>query len=271
MSLLRWSLEERGKVMAEFHRLKNCKADTDMNLLKLAQQVLHESRRYAAINPQFVYGWMKRYTKALEYNTIKEPTLAASTKEPPEIVKVEVPVYITKEPDYGVIPTVQLARLLLQRLADMEESEKKVMALQDFFQKKHDAEINYNRHLDTRPAAEQPALPPLRIVLIGPLDSQMREIETRCASISRPLKLRCYDKEHEGQDLDGIMDYVIITRHVHHAWEEKARKELPRDRVLFIDGGINSVVQKIYDLASKQTPGLNGLAGPVRAVPALRT
>src|SRR5208282_5850219 len=119
MSLLRWTNEERAKVMAEFNRLKNSKADTDINLLKLAQQVLPESRRYPVLQMQFCYDWMTRYRRELEQGTIKEPTLAASTKEPPEIIKVEVPVYITKEPDYGIIPTPVLARLLLQRLADM--------------------------------------------------------------------------------------------------------------------------------------------------------
>jgi hypothetical protein len=120
------------------------------------------------------------------------------------------------------------------------------------------AEATYDRRIDPRPPKEQPTPPKLRISIIGPLGGQAREIEARTATITRPLDLRFFEKDHVGENVPTLVDYCIVTKHCNHVWWEKAKAALPADRVKFVDGGIEKVVQTIYDLASRQPVPGNG-------------
>ena len=175
------------------------------------------------------------------------------TQPSPSIIVLERPV--VKEPDYGKIPTVTLARILLERLSALEAMQEALTKFQAAVDEKTNLERTYDSRLETRHHGtfEPPVVvdKKLRIAVIGPLESQMREIETRAETLPKAVDLRFVDKE-KNRDIPPSVDYIIVTRHVSHAYWEHAKSTLPADRVFFVEGGVTPVVQKLYDICSRQ-------------------
>ena len=90
-----------------------------------------------------------------------------------------------------------------------------------------------------------------RVALIGPLDSQFTEIKAQVDSFSRPVELRCLDKEHQSA-IPVSCDFAIVTGHCRHRWWDAARNALGNSRVYFVDGGTTQIVQKLRDIAAMQ-------------------
>jgi hypothetical protein len=278
-----WKKQEKRAVMAEALRILT-KVSPELNqgeLLRQAQLALPSERRTALRSSAFLSNFFKEM-RQLERSghlaaaavpprpmpekaagtAIESPANAAglsisnlsreTSGQPPEIVVVERQVIVKEYPDYGRIPTVTLGRILLERLAHLEEAEAKMFHFTHALDKQRAAEAAYDRRLDPRPVAEQPKPESLRICIIGLLPDQQREVETKTANVSRPVKLRFYKSDTPRQELPNIVDYIIVSRFVNHAWWDKAKATLPTDCIFFIDGGIQSIVQKIYDLASRQ-------------------
>ncbi len=250
---IKWSIPERDVIVAEADRLLRIERRPWVYIWPEAQKVLPADRQRPTINANIQSALHKHYDMRRGDGPIPTPELAVTGPLPePKIVVVEKEIVIKELPDYGKIPTVTLARLLLERLGCLEEREAHFLKFEQALADTRKQEAAYDRRLDPRPPKQQPAERALRISIIGPLDSQAREIEERTRSISRPVQLRFFDKDHEG-DLPTIVDYCIVQiKFCNHSWWNKVKATLPADRIIGIDGGIQQIVQKIYDLASRQ-------------------
>lgn len=262
-----WNKQETDQVLAEYHRLTETEGGSQKQRLMKAQAVLPPPRRRANPSSNVLWTFNKKYEARKASGHIPKPApvqppapeTPADDNNAGPIVVVEKKVIVREQPDYGRIPTVTLARILLERLAHLEEVEASMFHLNHSLEQKRKAETAYDRRLDPRPAPEQPKEEALRIVIIGLLPNQQHEVESRVQNIARPLKLRFYDSQNGPQDLPQIVDYAICARFINHTWWNKAKNALPADCVFFIDGGVQAVVQKIYDLSARQNPArLNG-------------
>ena len=170
----------------------------------------------------------------------------------PLIVQVETPKPFDYSEALATLDSPTLAALLMGKLGQL------VRGLQ--------AQLDAipGRGVNTKPAASPlPAAPPLtmfasvekrkpRVVVIGPLNGQMHEIEQQVEQFKIPIEVRFADKEASNTGLPTSCDYAIVTRHSRHKWWDAACKQAGHSRVFFIDGGISQVVQKLRDIASRQ-------------------
>jgi hypothetical protein len=90
-----------------------------------------------------------------------------------------------------------------------------------------------------------------RIVIVGPLKDQFNEVEKLSRDAGMDLDLRWLDKESAKPDY-GYADYVVYTRHVSHDVCDGANKQIGKQRVFFVDGGIGQIVQKLRDINARQ-------------------
>lgn len=270
-----WTAAENKLVMAEVLRLQRVETDfiKQANLIKKAEIVLPVERRNGNRSDGYACVFFKKMNNMVASGHLEPgkeaPSIPASIHPPatadeagPEIIVVEKKVVVKELPDYGRIPTVTLARILLERLAHLEEAEANMFHFTQSLERKREQEKQYDRRLDPRPAPQQPKDEPTRICIIGLLPDQQHEVEAKTANVSKPIKLRFYDGNTGPQDLPNIVDYVIASRFVRHGWWEKAKAAVPADCVFFLSGGVQEIIQKVYDLASRQTsPHLNGNGG----------
>lgn len=248
--------------MAEIKRLEE-QVDSFVSqpeLIRQAQAVLPEVRRAQKRSSGFASTFFKElrhlessgHLKAAEPSREVPPSTAAE-KDAPEIIVVERKVVVKELPDYGKISTVTLARILLERLGNLEEAEANLLKFTTSLEQKRLQESQYDRRLDTRPPQQQVQEEALRICIVGLLPAQQHEVEERTKNVSKPIRLRFYDSETRTQDFPSHVDYIIAGRFVRHGWWEKAKQTLPNDCIFFLEGGITAIVQKIFDLTSRQT------------------
>lgn len=284
MPKMHWTKPEAKAVMAEAKRLLQT-VDSNLpqaQLIARAQLALPIERRVARRSSSFLSSFFKKMRELDASGHLPAagqplpPAPAAENPghdsapnghrpahEDPPIIVVERKVIVHEAPDYGRIPTVTLARLLLERLAHLEEVEARMLDFTRTLDLKRQSEAAYDRRLDPRPPDKQPAEDPVRICIVGVLPAQRHEIEAKTAAITRPLKLKFYDANHEGQPFPALVDYIIVTRFVSHKWTDKAKAALPGDCVFFLDGGLQEIVNKIYGLCSRQTsPSHHGNGHP---------
>lgn len=274
--MIRWTPEESLAVMAEALRLENMGVKLPQQKLMLqAEKCLPPERRRGMVGSGTSSPFMKRmrhkansghlqpatqpppeFPPVESVLTPSPPLVEAPTPAPlePQIITIERKVYIKQEPDWGRIPTVTLARILLERLASLEETNAALLHIEDVFKRKREAEAKYDHRLDPRPPDQKPAPEPLRVCIIGLLPEQQHEVATKTANVSRPVKLRFFDSGHGEQDLPMLVDHCIVTKFTTHSWWEKCQAKLPPDCITFTNGGVSAVVQKIFDLTSIQRP-----------------
>ena len=104
-------------------------------------------------------------------------------------------------------------------------------------------------------AEPTPPKPPdlrARINIVGPDADQTRLISEK---VGQRAVVRILDRGRSSRRLPAC-DYMILTRMVGHEWWNRAVAAVGQDRVFRLDtGGIEKVVAKVYDLASRQVPG----------------
>lgn len=268
---VRWQDADFEKLIPAYHEFK-MKGFNNHDSLRRAQAVLPPTKRVVDVTSGRVSKFNDRYKAAVNKGPIPKPVFpesfpatpapvpaAADTSTAPEIYIIERKVVVKEYPDYGKIPTSTLARLLLERLANLEEAEAHLAGLTKALEQKRKVEAAYDRSIDPSPPEQQPRDETrTRIAIIGLLPGQCREIEQRTASIAHKLKLKFHDADNGGEKLSDYLDYIIVTKHCNHGWWEKAKANYPADCVFFVDGAVQGVTQKIYDLVSRQTPHQNG-------------
>ena len=266
---------ERKQVMAEALRLLT---HVDSNLshgecFRRAQLVLPADRRNPSPSANHLWSFFKNmrhleasgHLKPAEHppKSPAEPVPPQSEApvdladrmtpvSPPEIIYLEKTVVVKELPDYGRIPTSTLSRILLERLHHLEDVEAHMFNFTKALEEKRKTELAYDRRLETRPVEAAPKPEAIRICIVGLTPVQQHEVEARIANVPKPVKLKFYESNHHGQQFPIIVDHIITTRFTDHSWDTKAKQTVPSDRVHHVDGGISAIVQKIYDIASRQ-------------------
>ena len=89
----------------------------------------------------------------------------------------------------------------------------------------------------------------IKIAIVGPDAQQAIHIREK---VGERAIVTILDRGALGRKLPSA-DFIILTRHVGHDWWEKAKATVGQPNVVRIStGGIETVVQKVYDLASRQ-------------------
>jgi len=256
--------DEEDALLKEAYRLQTTGGHIPSKYLwPKAQLVLPKERQ----RPKFSAGLQARLNKTYEkFREKMNHSVAAvaappappgifepivEDARPPQIVIVEKEKRI--EPDYGKIPTVTLARELLSRLALLEEIEQKFDALSDILKARQQVEATYKPNLDVRREIK-PVEPkrPVRVAIWGPLPEQAAEIERLSANLPRPVELRFLRNDTNQQEVPPSVDYVICTRFGRHSQWTKAQEAVGHGRAFFVDTPVKDVMQKLYDIASRQ-------------------
>lgn len=103
-----------------------------------------------------------------------------------------------------------------------------------------------NRPITTQQANNKPKK--IKIVIAGLLPDQCQEIERTC---NGHAELNFMRKDQDGAEIP-VCDFVILSKFINHRWSDKAKLTMPKDRIFFIDGGVSSIIKKVFELGSRQ-------------------
>lgn len=116
--------------------------------------------------------------------------------------------------------------------------------------------------LITSPTRERPSVPrgmfepevdtkvsSKRILVIGLLPNQESAVKEATKSLNVTLR---FVEATRRPEINGIVDYIVVARHTSHSWFETAQKAVGASRVAFSNGGVSTVIAKIYDINSRQ-------------------
>lgn len=259
---IKWSAAEFAAVLAEAYRIQSANGVLHPRFLwPKAEQVLDGPRQrhrfhsalVAKLNKRY-HAWKDQARQAGLLSELKatEPKTTETEGPEPRIVIVEKPVM--REPDWGRIPTLELARELLTRLAALEDISKKFDSLVDILKARTEVEVRHQPDTALRQAIRPPApVKALRVLVIGPMEGQQNDIDDAVKKLPKPVELRYWNSSHTAQsEVPMTTDYALVTKHASHAIWDKARAALDNDRVFFINGGKTGIIQKLYDLCSRQ-------------------
>lgn len=99
------------------------------------------------------------------------------------------------------------------------------------------------------PKPEQPMRKKeIRVVVIGLLPDQQNNL---MELYQGDFKLKFIDKD-KSTKIPCTVDWVIIQRHTGHTWWNTAKDRFGKDRVLFAQGGISSVLDKLKEIEDKE-------------------
>ncbi len=89
---------------------------------------------------------------------------------------------------------------------------------------------------------------PKVVAVVGLLKDQFEHVREKVADL--PFRLVWLDKEMNKPFIPGA-DFVIVERHCSHKWWTTAQRAVPRDCLVFCDGSITQVVQRVFDFHAK--------------------
>jgi hypothetical protein len=94
-----------------------------------------------------------------------------------------------------------------------------------------------------------------RVLIVGPLNAQFREIEAKAAEAQLPVELLWLDKDKSNNGVPVSADYVVATSFINHSLNEALKKQLPKGKYFFLNGdGITGVVNKLRDIGALLPP-----------------
>jgi hypothetical protein len=94
-----------------------------------------------------------------------------------------------------------------------------------------------------------------RVLIVGPLNSQFREIENKVAESNIPVDLIWLDKDKSNPGAVVNADYVVATAFINHKLNEVLRSQVPKGKAFFLQGeGITAVVNKLRDIGTLLPP-----------------
>jgi hypothetical protein len=94
--------------------------------------------------------------------------------------------------------------------------------------------------------APKPTLP--KVAVVGLLRDQFQFVIEKCKEMA--VELVWVDKDQNSPTYPSV-NGVIVQRHSRHHWYNVAKATFDPNLVLFADGGIATVVQKVYDFLSR--------------------
>lgn len=242
-SKVSWSPDEEALVVNEVADLRILDPSPHLiQLINKAQEKVlppHRQRAVSAINA---------FPGLVERITAKVVELTSST---PEIVRVEVPQVPKEVPLAEVLAGVSLAQLvtlIAERFESRFDRIESLLSRGAVEAPSKPAQV-HRPHVPVTEA--EPRKRKVRIAVIGLLPSQFTTVQER--SRTADVDLSYVNRDQSATAVPVSTDYVIVSKWVSHRWWEAARKQLPTDRVFFIDGGITQIIQKVFDLNARKS------------------
>jgi hypothetical protein len=100
------------------------------------------------------------------------------------------------------------------------------------------------------PRAVPVARPPKpRIGIVGLFRDQFMHVQEKAGERAELVFL---DKDLATANIPPTVTAVIVQKHSRHMWFDEAQKKCGNEHVHFVEGGQTAVVQKVYDLTSRQ-------------------
>lgn len=94
-----------------------------------------------------------------------------------------------------------------------------------------------------------------RVLIVGPLNAQFREIEQQAAQAKIPVELLYLDKDKPKNGVPISTDYVIGNEFIQHSLEANLKRAVPAGRYFYLaSGGIGAIVNKLRDIATLLPP-----------------
>lgn len=218
-----------------------------MDLFKTAQGALLEEHRHRDLP-----GLSACQPLRLKVAELWKARMDAKEKDP-EIIHVET----QRPPDYidmlQQLDTPSLMAMLVTKIGQQMEQFKPLLTV-----------------MNGAPKPEQagaPLLPPVsllaaasakprktRVLIIGPLVSQFREIEAKATEEKLAVELQYLDKDKNLGGTAVQTDHVIVTKFTSHSMMDNMKASVPKGRFHYLEGGITVVVQKLRDIAALLPP-----------------
>lgn len=166
---------------------------------------------------------------------------------PGHVLRVEVPIVPDMVTVLTTIPTGLLIGTLWTRLATwIAESQAA------WLQSAHKA-------LPVRTVPDAPRYPnislperrtKLRIAIVGLWKEKIQEVQR---AVSEKVEVIYLEREQATPSIPtAIDDLIVVTTAVKHRWFEAAKAAMPREHLHLVEGGASAIIQKCFDLASRQ-------------------
>ena len=253
MQRITWSESEKNTFFSECERLLKVERRPVKTIFPLAQLVLPVSRQrlkwHCAINAKT----NKQYQKWIQDGMPGFNNPSGPNPDSTDIIVIEKEKITVKEPDYGMIPTVTLVRVLCERLANLEETIALLNGLQDKLLEKRAAEAAYDSRLDSRPTPKTKShIKPIRVCVLGISPQLIAPLKESAAKLPKPLELSFRTGTDFTKEPPSAVDFLIVTGDAAGKWLIKARNVGASDRILECDPSLENLVKKLYDIASRQ-------------------
>ena len=267
---IHWTKDEWQSIIIAGHRIMQKTPMAWKYLWNKAQNEVITKPRHRPLSSSVITGINKIYHEWLnsgkpgwpvdgkpepmpDYNP--EPIKAIVAE--PQIIYIEKEKIIKEPADYSSISTSTLIRVLVERIEGLEKLTEtfKVLAAQQ----QNMEELQKKQNLLSITYPKQPLIKSdvvkkkIRVCIIGLLKDQFTRI-VDLANYEIPninWDLRFLDKDHNNDSIPYV-DYVIMTRHISHSDINKIESKVNNDRVFWVPGGQETILQKLRDLASRQ-------------------
>jgi hypothetical protein len=244
----RWKDEEIKAVAAQWVLLSlEFPLESPVKLLNQAQHKALPSDRHHNITTIHANKFLVKEFAAQWHARLK--AVPAEEESLPQILTIEVERKLTFAEMLSQMDEASLSALLAAKVAERQTSLNLILS-----------KIAHNLGANDLPPVQifhphatvfAPPVPKVkRVIIVGPLPDQIQLIKQQVEEAAMPVEIRFLDKEKKIHYPRA--DFIIVTRHTHHAIWEKAKATLTSDRVFFLTGGTSEVVQKVRDLCARQ-------------------
>lgn len=173
-----------------------------------------------------------------------------------EVFYIEKVVVIREQPDWGRIPTADLARILIQRLDNQDQLIKAVERASDLAGIQRAVETTYSPEMDLRPDGEKVKdTKAIRVLVLGLDEAKFAELEKVLPALPKKISLQSRGRKPGGdQTMPDIVDYVIKTGKAKRAWDDQlATSGVKYPGIFSVIDDLQALKQKLFDICSLQT------------------
>jgi hypothetical protein len=248
-------------MVIEIDRLQIIERRPFASVLMEAQKVIDPDRQRPTFNGAMVSKLNKKYQAWINEGKPGLDGKKAKGEIDPDLVQIIVvekpPIVIKEPPDLGKIPTVVLFEVLKERVRNIEETQLLMAGLQAKLDEKKRLETTYDHRLDGRPPTEKPkpTAKPVRVCVLGISPDSIKELKDKAVGLPVPFELSFrvggdFAKSLPKQD---AVDYVLVTGNHAGKWMQKLKDAGADGLAVQSDDSVQNMVQRLYDIASRQT------------------
>jgi hypothetical protein len=232
------------------------------NLTTLGKHIMahdwpqHRRRPINAISPtgfKEVYRECARMIRET-FDRAEQAATEANTPPAPEFIYLDRPVapdpaaFMAAQPLETLL--LELAHRLLKRWEALDQLKDAVERLEA--QAKNNGKQPHNHYSVPAPVPISIATPRdgrRRIGIVGLFKDQFTHVQEKVAD---KVEVVFMDKDQTTASIPPTVSEVIVQKHCRHFWFEEAQKRCGNSHVHFVDGGQTAVVQKVFDILSRQ-------------------